>query len=43
MLIELIKEKGLDKDWTELFLHALEIGISVDEIIEFFNQESRPK
>ncbi|WP_197089607.1 DNA-binding anti-repressor SinI [Bacillus sp. SA1-12] len=42
MLIELIKEKGLDKDWTELFLHALEIGITVEEIIEFFNKDPRP-
>ncbi|MGM7722827.1 hypothetical protein [Metabacillus sp. Hm71] len=43
MLRALIDEKGLDKDWIYILIHALELGVTVDEIIEFFNQEPRPK
>lgn len=32
----------LDKEWEELILEALKIGVSVEEIKEFFNQYSRP-
>jgi DNA-binding transcriptional MerR regulator len=31
-------EKELDKEWVELILEALNTGISVEEIKEFFNQ-----
>ncbi|WP_110937856.1 anti-repressor SinI family protein [Salipaludibacillus neizhouensis] len=34
--------KDLDKEWVELILQALEIGISTEEIRIFFNQSSRP-
>ena len=37
-----LAEKSLDKEWEELILEALKIGISVEEIKEFFNQYSRP-
>jgi DNA-binding transcriptional MerR regulator len=30
------KEGQLDHEWVELILEALEVGISVDEIKEFF-------
>jgi DNA-binding transcriptional regulator YhcF (GntR family) len=33
----------LDKEWEELILDALEIGISVEEIKNFFKEHSRPK
>ncbi|MFS0881165.1 anti-repressor SinI family protein [Metabacillus niabensis] len=32
----------LDKEWEELILSALEIGITLEEIKGFFNQFSRP-
>ncbi|QNF27396.1 MULTISPECIES: anti-repressor SinI family protein [Metabacillus] len=43
MLSSLIIEKGLDKEWVELILSALEIGISVEEIKAFINQSPRPE
>ncbi|WP_084821929.1 DNA-binding anti-repressor SinI [Bacillus sp. SA1-12] len=42
MLRALIDEMGLDKEWIDILLHALEVGVTVEEIIEFFNQEFRP-
>ena len=38
MLISLLVEKGLDKEWTEMILQARDLGISIDEIREFLNQ-----
>jgi hypothetical protein len=43
MLNTLINEKSLDKEWVELILNALKIGISTDEIRDFFNKHSRPE
>lgn len=37
-----LAEKMLDKEWKELILSALEMGISVKEIKDFFNQCPRP-
>lgn len=31
--------KKLDSEWVELFLYAIELGISPDEIREFFNKQ----
>jgi hypothetical protein len=39
----ILGEDKLDKEWEELILSALEIGISVEEIKDFFNQCFRPK
>jgi DNA-binding transcriptional regulator YhcF (GntR family) len=36
-------EKSLDKEWEELILSALEIGITIEEIRDFFNKFSRPE
>lgn len=36
-------DKKLDPEWIELFLYALEIGISPDKIKEFFESTSRPE
>ncbi len=33
----------LDKEWEELILSALEIGITIEEIKDFFNQFSSPE
>ncbi|MGN7940490.1 anti-repressor SinI family protein [Virgibacillus sp. 6R] len=33
----------LDKEWEDLILSALEIGITIDEIKDFFNQFSSPE
>jgi hypothetical protein len=38
LLAAIINEKGLDKEWVDIALHALEIGMSVEEIIDFFNK-----
>ncbi|MED4453833.1 anti-repressor SinI family protein [Metabacillus fastidiosus] len=35
--------KVLDKEWEELILLALNAGITVEEIKEFFAHPSRPK
>jgi DNA-binding transcriptional MerR regulator len=44
MLNSLINDKDLDldKEWEELILHALDLGISISEIRDFFNKHSRP-
>lgn len=31
----------LDQEWVELILEALEVGISVDEIKDFFENKNR--
>ncbi|TXC92424.1 DNA-binding anti-repressor SinI [Metabacillus litoralis] len=31
----------LDQEWVELILEALEVGISVDEIKDFFESKNR--
>ncbi|QGQ45896.1 anti-repressor SinI family protein [Metabacillus sediminilitoris] len=33
----------LDKEWEELILSALEIGITIEEIRDFFNKYPSPK
>lgn len=33
-------ENALDKEWEELILSALEMGITVEEIRAFFNKSS---
>jgi hypothetical protein len=38
-----VAKKLLDKEWEELILDALKIGISVEEIRNFLNEYSRPK
>ncbi|XQY90660.1 anti-repressor SinI family protein [Metabacillus sp. HB246100] len=35
----MFEDKKLDPEWVHLFLHALELGISGDEIREFFNKQ----
>lgn len=39
---KLVSNKDLDKEWIELILQALEIGLSIEEIRNFINQSSRP-
>ncbi|MFD2214041.1 anti-repressor SinI family protein [Metabacillus endolithicus] len=38
----LIKDRQLDHEWVELILEALETGISVEEIREFFIKTGNP-
>ncbi|MGG3889964.1 anti-repressor SinI family protein [Metabacillus fastidiosus] len=38
-----LEEKVLDKEWQELILLALNAGMTVEEIKEFFHQPSRPE
>ncbi|MBO1513242.1 anti-repressor SinI family protein [Metabacillus bambusae] len=40
---ESLSDKKLDPEWVDLFLYALEIGISPDEIRIFFGESSRPE
>ncbi|WP_084822104.1 anti-repressor SinI family protein [Bacillus sp. SA1-12] len=40
MVISPIKENSLDEEWVDLILYARELGISVEEIREFFNKHS---
>lgn len=37
----IIVEKNLDKEWTELILYALKIGISCEEIRKFLRKDIR--
>ena len=37
-VIALTSEKELDKEWVELIKEALELGISIEEIKDFFNK-----
>jgi hypothetical protein len=40
-IVEKITNDGeLDYEWVELILEALEVGITVDEITEFFSQKA---
>ncbi|QGQ48823.1 anti-repressor SinI family protein [Metabacillus sediminilitoris] len=40
-IVEKITHDGeLDYEWVELILEALEVGITVDEITEFFSQKA---
>ncbi|QNF29902.1 MULTISPECIES: anti-repressor SinI family protein [Metabacillus] len=43
MLSSLVDENRLDKEWAELILYALELGLSPDEIREFLNKSTRPE
>jgi DNA-binding transcriptional MerR regulator len=36
-------EKTLDKEWEKLILSALEIGITIEEIRDFFDKFPSPK
>ncbi|UPG65832.1 anti-repressor SinI family protein [Metabacillus endolithicus] len=38
----MIKDRQLDHEWVELILEALETGISVEEIREFFIKTGNP-
>ncbi|WP_232329052.1 MULTISPECIES: anti-repressor SinI family protein [Metabacillus] len=46
MNIEIIdritKESHLDREWVEMILEALEVGISVEEIKEFLVEKGSP-
>jgi DNA-binding transcriptional MerR regulator len=37
----LTKDNHLDREWVEMILEALEVGISVDEIKDFFAEKDR--
>ncbi|MBZ5750714.1 anti-repressor SinI family protein [Metabacillus sp. DBTR6] len=37
----LTKDHQLDREWVEMILEALEVGISVDEIKDFFAKKDR--
>ena len=37
----LTKDNQLDREWVEMILEALEVGISVDEIKDFFAEKGR--
>jgi DNA-binding transcriptional MerR regulator len=37
----LTKDYQLDREWVEMILEALEVGISVDEIKDFFAEKDR--
>jgi hypothetical protein len=37
----LTKDNQLDREWVEMILEALEVGISVDEIKDFFAEKDR--
>ncbi|MDQ0224928.1 anti-repressor SinI family protein [Metabacillus niabensis] len=42
-LIDKIKKDGqLDREWVEMILEALELGISIEEIKEFFSKAEHP-
>lgn len=36
-------ENDLDNEWAELILYALEVGMSIEDIRDFFNKYSRPE
>ena len=38
-IISIIEEKNLDKEWAELILYALTIGISSKEIRAFLRED----
>ncbi|MEH6993267.1 anti-repressor SinI family protein [Neobacillus drentensis] len=40
MLIPLLDEKELDKEWLDLILEAQNLGISIDEIKDFLKDPS---
>ena len=37
----LTEDHQLDREWVEMILEALEVGISVDEIKDFFAEKGR--
>ncbi|MBM7602742.1 DNA-binding transcriptional MerR regulator [Metabacillus crassostreae] len=42
MLSSLVSANNLDKEWVDLILIALELGISAEEIKDFLNNSYRP-
>ena len=43
MSSESISEKTMDKEWVEMILLAREMGLSIDEIRDFFKKCPRPE
>ncbi|MED4402532.1 anti-repressor SinI family protein [Metabacillus fastidiosus] len=41
--LDIVKDKILDKEWEELILLALNAGMTVEEIKEFFSQSSKSR
>ncbi|MBM7602631.1 DNA-binding transcriptional MerR regulator [Metabacillus crassostreae] len=42
MLSSIVSANNLDKEWVDLILIALELGISSEEIQDFLNNPYRP-
>ncbi|MDQ0231953.1 anti-repressor SinI family protein [Metabacillus malikii] len=43
LITQISKDGELDKDWVALILEALELGISTDEIRDFFSSNKLTK